>query len=309
MVNGDALREKLEASGVPGAISVWADVLHEGPVPGTLPPAQRRALRARFIAEAADAPPAAVGADLACWDAGLTAFTGHDEVVLWFEHDLFDQLALLHHLDRYADLDLGGRPLSLVCIGDHPSVERFLGLGQLAPEALPPLYQARQPVGAVQLALGRAGWTAFTGEDPTALERLAAAGSAPLPFLAAALRRLLEEYPATGSGLPRTERQVLAMLGEGPCPRLALFRGMQEVEESPFLGDLWFWRRLDLLAAPHRPLVEQRGDQLALTAAGAEVLAGRADWIDDRWERWIGGVHLRGPRCWRRDESGRLRLV
>ena len=42
-------------------------------------------------------PPA--GELLARWDEGLDRYTGVDEVILWFEHDLFDQLCLIHHLD------------------------------------------------------------------------------------------------------------------------------------------------------------------------------------------------------------------
>jgi len=34
VLNGDATRWKLERSDVPGTFAMWADALHEGPVPG-----------------------------------------------------------------------------------------------------------------------------------------------------------------------------------------------------------------------------------------------------------------------------------
>ena len=69
-----------------------------------------------------------------------------DEICLWFEHDLYDQSALVELLAR---LDASGAAPSLlprmrlVTLDGHPSVERFVGLGQLRPDALPDLYAAR----------------------------------------------------------------------------------------------------------------------------------------------------------------------
>src|SRR5205085_9332164 len=36
---------------------------------------------------------------LAQWDAGVNSAGEHDEAVLWFEHDLFDQLQIIRTLD------------------------------------------------------------------------------------------------------------------------------------------------------------------------------------------------------------------
>ncbi len=65
------------------------------------------------------------------WDAKLAAFADYDEVVLWFEHDLFDQLLLVRHLDWFSRRDLGRTALSLICVGEFPGFEPFHGLGQL----------------------------------------------------------------------------------------------------------------------------------------------------------------------------------
>lgn len=314
VLNGDATRVKLEQSDVPGTFSVWADILHEGPVPGSLAPDELREVRARFLA-GTDRDYEAVLAHLSDWDSGLASFADQDEVVLWFEHDLFDQLALVHHLDFYARQRLD-RPLALICIGQYAGVDRFIGLGQLTPDQLGSLLDTRQPVTEEQLALGGAAWAAFRGPDPTAIERVLAADTSPLPFLAAALRRQLQEYPSVENGLPRTERQIVATLAEGPKTPRGLFRAMYDLEESPFLGDSSFWTRVQLLAAGAHPLVElevQKVPGLALpegevriTGAGREVLAGRADWIHLAGiDRWIGGVHLVGSHTpWRWDERG-----
>ncbi len=319
LLNGDATREKLERSEVPGTFSVWADVLHEGPVPADLSDERLREVRARFIAGAGWATYEQALEQHRRWDAGLESYTEHDEVVLWFEHDLFDQLLLIHHLDWFARRELGRTRLSLICIGAYPGIEPFYGLGQLSPDQLASLLDTRQRVSSRQLALGRAAWRAFTAPDPAGLERLLDGDTSALPFLEGALRRFLEEYPSVRNGLSRTERQILQLLANGPQSPMALFQAMYPLEERVFMGDWTFWHRVRQLAAGEQPLVELAVGEMEhrlpegevrISEAGREVLAGREDAVRLRGiERWLGGVQLQGPEVsWRWDEAvGRLR--
>ena len=84
----------------------------------------------------------------------------YERVVLWFEHDVTDQLSLIHLLGHYAR---HRRPLrlELVNIGDFPGAGRFSGLGELPPEALRMLWKTRKPVSAAQLRLGLDAWRAL----------------------------------------------------------------------------------------------------------------------------------------------------
>src|SRR5215831_1372119 len=91
-----------------GEVLVWMDVLHEGPVPSGLTDDELRRLRGIFLdAEWQTEWPASD--HLTYRDGALTA---HDEIVLWFEHDLFDQLQLIQILDRMRQSRV--RP-SLIC--------------------------------------------------------------------------------------------------------------------------------------------------------------------------------------------------
>ena len=60
---------------------------------------------------------------------GSPAAGREDEVVLWFEHDLFDQAILVFLLARLREL--APDRTSLICIGSHPDHAEFRGLGQL----------------------------------------------------------------------------------------------------------------------------------------------------------------------------------
>lgn len=317
VTNGDSAAGSLRLSGISGDVSVTADVLHEGPAPGGLPPERWRKVRARYLAESGYDDYDSCLARLTRWDHTLEDHRSYDEVVLWFEHDLFDQLLLIRALDGFAGRNLGGTELSLICIGEFPGVVPFHGLGQLTPQQLATLCPKRQRVYEGQKLLARDAWRAFCSPDPASLEAILARDTSPLPFLAGALRRHLEELPWVPDGLARSERQILVALRQGADTFEEVFRNAQTMEERVYMGDLSFHRILRELAAPPRPLLRfepatggpGRPQRIALTATGREVLEGRDDWVRIRGiDRWLGGVHLQGVEAaWRWDpETGRL---
>jgi RNA polymerase sigma factor (sigma-70 family) len=321
ILNGDSVRETLERSQVPGAFAPYADVLHEGPVPFSSGTRATRETRVRWIAANGYAPYAFAMNMSERWDAGLASFAEFDEVVMWFEHDLFDQLLLIRHLDWFSRQDMGRTKLSLICIGEFPGFEPFHGLGQLDEVQLASLLGTRELVSGEQLALGRKVWDAFTSPNPTALDTIATDdGPSALPFLAGALRRFIEDYPAVGNGLPRTERHILELLQGGESSIGDLFVAHQKTEERVYMGDTTFWRRVRELAADPVPLVRVEGDvsepphgRADITDAGRAVLAGDADWVRlNGFDRWFGGVRLEaslgGDVAWRYDPLSR-RLI
>jgi hypothetical protein len=170
------------------------------------------------------------------------------------------------------------------------------------------------------LELAREAWDAIRAPHPTALAALLECDTSALPFLATAVRRLLEELPDAGTGLSRTENQLLEPLLDGPSQPAKLFVASQAPEEAAFVGDAWVWKRL----AELQPLVEELppppplGDartfasaQVSLTGLGRDVLAGKADRIEAApVDRWLGGMHLDGDPDWRWDAAaGAVRVA
>jgi hypothetical protein len=292
VTNGDCAAEKIRALGVDGDVLPWRDVLHDGPVPAGLAAEALREVRARFIADAGWGSYDRVLDDFRLRDETLARTAG--EVVLWFEHDLYDQLQLVQALDA-----LGDRPdVALAQADDH--------LTSLPPDALHALGEQRHAVTADERGGARRAWAAFRGGDPRALRALAQPGASALPHLAPALARLLEELPWARDGLSRTERQALAAIDGGAATPADAFAASQRREERIFLGDVSFFRVLDRLIGCRAPLVRRAGAGLALTADGAGVLAGTSDHVAlNGVDRWLGGLHLHGAPVWRWDEATR----
>src|SRR6185436_601430 len=146
ITNGDAAVAVMVAGGIEGEILPWRDVLHEGPVPGGLGLEALSEVRAGFIFDSGWGLREPLTADFRARDARLAAFREHEEVVLWFEHDLYDQLQLLQLLEWFSQQDTGATALSLICTDEY--------LGPMKPERLAALYPGRRTIAADQLRLG-----------------------------------------------------------------------------------------------------------------------------------------------------------
>jgi hypothetical protein len=281
ITNGDLAAEVL-AKVVSGEILPWRDVLHEGPVRAGLSPADLTRERARFIADCGWAAFDDVLREFEHRDATLQAASSQEEVVLWFEHDLYDQLQLIQLLDWFARIP--ARRLSLVCEAEY--------LGTMPPRRAAELFAQRKNVDAVQLEQGQAAWAAFTGDDPRKMD---CGDYAALRFLAAALQRQLQEYPWVADALSRLERNVLEALRGGPLAFKELFEKVRE--EPAFLGDtvlMWHLERMQIegLVSRSRKTWSVKGPR------------------QRRVPRWLGGVRVDTDTPWRWDQdSGRLLRV
>jgi hypothetical protein len=320
VTNGDCAAERLRASSLPGGVVVWADVLHDGPlVDEDEQPFRRR--RAEFLAGAGFASHGEALATFERWDRDLAAAAAADEVVLWFEPDLFDQLLLVRHLARLSRGQWTPGLVTLICRGHDPVLGDVSVLGNLSARAVARLFDEREAIPPDAIALARRTWEALCTPSPTSLAHLAGAEeeTAALPFLRESIQRLLAEYPGVGDGLSATERSVLQALDPTPLEGGQVFRAVQRLERRVFMGDTSFFWRLRTLAHAPIPLIAVTGDHgpetfrhgtIALTPAGEAVREGEADAVDmNGLDRWIGGVHLTGfSSPWRWDRAAH-RLV
>jgi len=295
VTNGDSVVHGFRDGGIPGTYLPWRDVLHDGAVP------QRDTLEALSDVRARELTRLGFGDDgdlqtmragFAERDATLASFRDHDEVVLWFEHDLYDQLQLLQILDWFSRQSLGTTRLTIIQIGSHPEVRPFYGLGQLNGMQLAALLPGRTPVTAHQLELAGRAWRAFCGPEPSALGPFAKQSDADMPFLRPSLARWLEEYPSERDRLSRMEREILQVAGTGAMTKGKICRHVSQMEPWPW-GDLSVFLRIDGLAAVSPAALERTGDSYAITDYGRRLLAAEPAAVAARAvDTWLGGAHV-----------------
>ncbi|MBV1880102.1 MAG: hypothetical protein KUG82_00615 [Pseudomonadales bacterium] len=315
ITNGDCAVEIMKKAAIPGAFLPWRDLLHEGPVPAELSLEELSKVRAQYIIDRNWGKPQEIIDSFIERDNVLKSFRKYEKVILWFEHDLYDQLQIIQILDWFHQNWVHQKcadevELSIICTEQY--------LGRLSPEEIKKLIQYEERITEAHLELSSQAWSAFRSSSPEEWWGLLNTDTSALPFLKGAIVRLLEEYPSCSNGLSRTADQALRVVSEGVHGPGKIFSGCQELEERVFLGDSSFWVILqELLESSPALLTLSNGkklnspitkdQELTITPVGLEVFSGKRNWLEfTNLDRWVGGVHLGNTNVWCWDLNSRV---
>lgn len=303
ITNGDAAAECLALSGLRGDWLPWRDVLHMGPVPPRLDLFALTEVRARYIAQCGWDSLDHAHQQLCRRDQRLQQALPNEPLVLWFEHDLYDQLQLMQILDHLA-LQRLHPPVRLV--------QSEVFLTDLSPTELNRRYAAAESVSSRQFQLAQHVWQVFRDPDPREFENVIYEDNCAFPHLRNAILRQLEELPAHDTGLTRTEQQILNCLADGHHSPSAIFAANQAKEAAAFMGDRVFWSVLHGLTHGPQPILRSSNPALGstvidpaatleLTEIGYSVLNGDTDWqLLSKRSIWVGGCKTSATeRDWR----------
>ncbi len=314
---GTDLKSTLPAGGFSGDFLEYSDPYGQGPI------IQNDVFiktRAKFLYESyghhVDKILNDIRSDLETADDRLKhAAQRYERVVLWFEHDGYDQLILAKLLAYFANNAVPEK-LQMVSINHFPGSARFIGLGQLPPEAIRLLWQQRQPVSQQQLELGEHVWNALGESTPHPLYEITKSKDIKhLPNMHGALLRHLQELPSTLNGLSLTEQLTLEILNEESITAGQLFgKLMRERDPLPWLGDVMYWFILQSMMKASLAVFEISKDDLKkpwhkrllkITDTGQKVLAETQGWLSlNPPDRWLGGVKIDANHpCWHWDDK------
>ena len=323
--NGDSAAGTAKKSDIPGEHLAWREALVCGPAPGGPGPDEFRQVRAQHLADAYGANLERTVQELGAQEEKLARFSDHEEVVLWFEPDLFGQVQLIYLLDWLARNKPGQTRLSLICINEFPGIEGFRGFGELNQQQLAGLFPRRQEITQPQLDLGSKTWQAYSSAQAAGLIALVNSETSALPFLKNALTKHLQRFPSTSNGLSIVERVGLDLVAKGFCNFKSLFPAFARREPEYGFGDAQFYFELKRLAraaipaltvaVPDRRAATDQAQMLLssfqITEYGKAVLVDEEDFVRSNGiDHWLGGVHLVGREAaWRWDEGAQELLV
>lgn len=209
----------------------------------------------------------------------LDQLADYDRIVLWFEHDHYDQMILFYLMDFFSkqqNLPI----LELICIDNFRGVDRFIGLGQLDIDQLKDLWDnQRKQVSKEAIQTGSNIWHAIINRDwdLSSIDSKLVQGY--FPFAVRAIKRYVQDYPVDDKALPLTYKYTLEMLSDG-LERDAdeLFRVLNNSKELlPFLGDLMYWYLLREMSNDQLISIEQNKQffhksKIKITNVGIEKL-------------------------------------
>ncbi|KLN61972.1 hypothetical protein WH96_06175 [Kiloniella spongiae] len=300
---GSDIKHGLKIAGFKGEFHEFSDPFCQGPIPKGNS-RELLKIRADFISDAYGIPSKEIIANQKIAYEKLDKLWDYERVVLWFEHDSYDQLILAFLLNHLSSLV--SRPkLEIICVNSVPGVPDFVGLGQLAPEMLIWLWEnQRSSITDEQLMMGERIWGALKQETSLDLEKIIETRTPELPLMTNALKRHLKELPSHKNGLGLTQELTLRILADkGPLKGKELFAIlMREYEPLPYLGDLMYWYELSQLKKSKIALLHTETTQIpqpwperliGITEIGLDLLSGKLNYQDFMPStKWVGGIKI-----------------
>ena len=204
-------------------------------------------MRAQFVASEFRMPLAEVTGGFAARDAAVRDHALHERIELWFEHDLYDQLQLIQVLDFFANERRTRRNFS----GSIRRLSRSDGARCLARARVRRCSRQCPAIRERASALGRPS-RHRRRRRPRGWRRRKCPAH---PHLAKAMRRLLHELPAVGSGLSLNQERVLSAcaIRRGPSPSCSRSRSSRKTPS--FSGTCPSSAILDRMAFAPMPLI------------------------------------------------------
>lgn len=310
ITNGQNGIGAIRQAGIEGDLMSWDDILHEGPVPFGPSLAEMSKVRANYLASRGWGDVEEIQERFDKRDQQLVGSPArYREVVLFVEHDLYDQLQLLQVLAWFEKNTTPAFMLTSVLPPTH--------IGYCSSEELRSAFNERLAITKDVLVQAGQCWSHFTAPDPSYLLDVQDVDHEVLIHVGPAFKRLIEEYPDAQTGLSRIETQILRLIRDGVKEPVALFKAYQKTEAAAFLGDWSFWMILHELTQGSEPLIEATnsksyrippeiedyselmGCSFMLTSSGKDVLDGRTSQLAlKNIDKWIGGVHLTSDNAW-----------
>lgn len=294
ITNGDCTVDIMQQARLEGEFLPWRDILHEGPVPLNLEFEELCKVRGDFIYQKGWAKKKFIEDDFLKKIDIFQNISKYDKVILWFEHDLYDQLQILQILDLLSKKEI---EITMICTDNY--------LGEQTSDSLLSLQKFEQKVSNEQFDLAIKAWNSFRSESPKNLQELLNEDISSLPFLKESIKRVLHEYPHCDNGLNLTSQLAFKVIDEGETNPWKIFGAYQQSEKSRFMGDTVFWDLLNGYIDTPNPLLAtkynkklvppfEKDEVLTLTPLGKEVLKSEKNWLDlTTIDKYIGGVNLK----------------
>lgn len=322
ITNDEITAKNIRLSQIKGDTLAWQDALYEGPVVDGLSMNKLSALRAEYFSKLEWGNAIELRERFQKRNEKLSSYQSYDEIVLWFDHDLYDQLQLLQIINWFSEQKAGFPPIYLICISRYPGIKIFLGIDTLNTEQLRNLYQQKSELTIAQVTVCQQVWHAFTSQRPIDLLRCCSGDISSMPFLKSAMSRLIQQFPSKINGLSQTELLILQSLRSHFNEPDEMFQFVQAKEPAPFVNRAMFYAYLQNLMTSKVPLLKKEHTEVeevidaesaevceiesraivrfALTDAARQILYNWSDWVQlNGLNRWIGGVHLQEGNIWR----------
>jgi len=210
ITNGDSLTERLTSVHLEGEIVVWREMLCEGPTVSQVGNDRFIALRKKFLQDEYGISNALYEQEFMSQLKKLDAIDSYDEIILWFEFDLFCHINMLAAIS-YLIQQKKQEPLYLVCSGRVPGEKELIGLSELSDKQLLSHYKNKIKLSEDDLDMAHFIWQLYCGNNPNKLKP-EIRKSSNFKYLSSCIRAHIERYPNINTGLNALETNILRLI-------------------------------------------------------------------------------------------------
>ncbi len=210
-----------------------------------------------------------------------------DEIILWFEYDLFCQINMLAVIS-WLKTHRRHVQISLVCSGKEDDSNRLYALNDLSDEQIRTLFKKRVELSQDDIEFADYVWQLYCSDNPIRLEHLTDFEQYDFKYLEQALRTHLKRFPTIKNGLNEIENRVLQVaVEEKPRSKKQLLSSLLADQGWYGFGDSQYERILKNL----RPLFHTF-NPVRLSRKGKEILENQDNFYAELRdnESYLGGA-------------------
>lgn len=211
ITNGDGLTEKLQQLKIPGEVIIWREMLCEGPTVQDIGDKEFNALRQDFFRDSYNIPESDYRAKFLEELEKLREIKELDEVVLWFEFDLFSHINMMGVIS-FLNQNNKDFPLFLVCSGKVEGEQKLLPLPELSTNQLQDHYDHKLQLNEDDTGMAMLIWDLYCGSNPSRLIS-EIKKTTNFRYLPSCLRAHIERFPNVKTGLNSLETNLLKLIG------------------------------------------------------------------------------------------------
>ncbi|CAM3378686.1 DUF1835 domain-containing protein [Zobellia roscoffensis] len=287
ITNGDSFTDRLKSLKIKGDIITWREMLCEGKTLTNVGSESFWKARFEFLNKNYKVSKSWFIEKTLKEYRSLCNHKQQDEIVLWFEYDLFCQVNMIAVLSwlktnrKYAQV-------SLVCSGKEDSTDKMYSLNDLNDDQLQELYKKKVELTQDDIEYADYVWQLYCSDNPIRLENLSDFGEFQFNYLGEAVRTHLHRFPSIKNGLNQMENDILRLaIDKKPTSKGAFVTEILQNQGLLGFADTQYDRALGRL----KPLFSSF-NPVRLTKKGKEILENKTSYyscIQDN-DVYLGGA-------------------
>ena len=287
ITNGDSFTNRLGTLNLKGDVITWREMLCEGKTLTNVGSETFWKTRFEFLNKNYKVSKSSFIEKTLKEYRSLCNHKKQDQIVLWFEYDLFCQVNMLAVISwlkthrRYAEI-------SLVCSGKKAGSNKMFGLNELTNEQLLKLYKNKVVLKQDDIEYADYVWQLYCSDNPIRLENLTDFKNYQFDYLSEAVNSHLHRFPSIKNGLNDMENNILNLSHEKSFKsKKELLGSILKNQGTLGFGDSQYERAISRL----KPLFTSF-NPVKLSQKGLEILEGKTNYysgIQDN-DVYLGGA-------------------